>query len=186
MGRSARSKAGLRVRQPLASVMVKTRSLQEMGYLELIRPQVLEELNIKELHGLEDDSYVYRQALEAADGQTEATLSVDHYWVAMEGGYAVVVDAQITPVLAEEGVARDVVHHIQNLRRDAQFELTDRIVTYFQAPDEIARVINGQFAAYIRQETLSQELVSGSSSDAAKSETVKVEKLEVTLGVKRV
>jgi isoleucyl-tRNA synthetase len=47
MGRSARSKAGLRVRQPLASVMVKTRSPQELGYLELIRPQVLEELNIK-------------------------------------------------------------------------------------------------------------------------------------------
>ena len=186
MGRSARSKAGLRVRQPLASVMVKTRSPQELGYLELIRSQVLEELNIKELHGLEDDSSIYRQALEAAGDQTEATLSVDHHWVAIEGGYAVAVDAQITPVLAEEGVARDVVHHIQNLRRDAQFELTDRIVTYFQAPDEIARVINGQFAGYIRQETLSQELVSGPSSDATRSETVKVEKLEVTLGVKRV
>ena len=103
-----------------------------------------------------------------------------------DGPYAVAVETVITPDLAEEGVARDVVHHIQNLRRDAEFELTDRIVTYYQAPDEIASVITGQFAGYIRQETLSDELVSAPPGDAAKTETVKVEKLDVTLAVKRV
>ena len=103
-----------------------------------------------------------------------------------DGPYAVAVETVITPDLAEEGVARDVVHHIQKLRRDAEFELTDRIVTYYQAHDEIANVITGQFAGYIRQETLSDELVSALPSDAAKTETVKVEKLEVTLGVRRV
>ena len=186
MGRSARSKAGLRVRQPLASIMVKTRTPEETGYLDLIRPQVLDELNIKELQGLDNDTAVYRQALEAAGDQAEAVLAVDHHWVALEAGYAVAVDAEITPELAEEGVARDVVHHIQTLRRNAEFELTDRIVTYYQAPEEIAKIITGQFAGYIKQETLSEELVSGAPNDAAKSETVKVEKLDVTLGVKRV
>ena len=81
---------------------------------------------------------------------------------------------------------QDKVHHIQNLRRNAEFELTDRIVTYYQAPDAIASVINGRFAGDIREETLSEELVSGSLGDAVRSETVKVDKLEVTLGVKRV
>ena len=186
MGRAARSKAGLRVRQPLASVLVKTRSPAENSYLDLVRPQVLEELNIKELQAIGDDSVLYRQAVEAAGDQTETVVSVDHHWVSLEGGYAVAVDANLTPGLAEEGLARDVVHHIQNLRRNAQFELTDRIVTYYQAPEEIARVINGQFADYIREETLSEELVSGPPNDAVKSETVKVDKLELTLGVKRI
>ena len=186
MGRSARSKAGLRVRQPLASVLVKTRTPEEKSYLALVTPQVLEELNIKELQVLEDDSPLYRQAAEAAGDQTETVVSVDHHWVSLEGGYAVAVDAGLTPELAEEGLARDVVHHIQNLRRNAEFELTDRIVTYYQAPDAIASVINGRFAGYIREETLSEELVSGSLGDAVRSETVKVDKLEVTLGVKRV
>ena len=186
MGRSARSKAGLRVRQPLASMLVKTRSPEEKRYLELVRPQVLEELNIKELQALEEDSALYLQAIQAAGDQTEPIVSVEQHWVSLEGGYAVALDANLTPGLQEEGVARDVVHHIQNLRRDAQFELTDRIVTYYQAPGEIAQVITGQFASYIRQETLSEELVSGSPNDAVKSETVKVENLEVTLAVKRV
>ncbi|PKB80903.1 MAG: isoleucine--tRNA ligase [SAR202 cluster bacterium Io17-Chloro-G9] len=186
MGRGARSKAGLRVRQPLASVSVKTRSPEEKSYLELVRPQVLEELNIKELQVLDDDSDLYRQAVQAAGDQTETVVSVDHHWVSLEGGYAVAVDANLTPDLAEEGLAREVVHRIQNLRRDAQFELTDRIVTYFQAPDDIARVMNGQFADYILQETLTEELVPGTLEDAAKSETVKLEGQDVILAVKRV
>ena len=49
MGRAARSKAGLKVRQPLAEVVVKTRTDAEMEYLGQVRPQILEELNIKEL-----------------------------------------------------------------------------------------------------------------------------------------
>ena len=150
MGRAARSKAGLRVRQPLASIMVKTRTPEEKGHLDLIRLQVLEELNIKELHGLDDDSAVYRQALEAAGGQTEAVLAVGQHWVALEGGYAVALDTEITPELADEGVAREVVLHIQNLLSKAEFELTERIRTHSQAPAEIAVVINSLFAASLR------------------------------------
>ena len=98
----------------------------------------------------------------------------------------VAVDGTITPELAEEGLARELVHRIQNLRRAADFEVTDRIVTYYQAPDEISRVMTGNFADYIRQETLSKELVAGAPQDGAKSESLKVEGMEVTLGVRRV
>ena len=185
MGRSARSKAGLRVRQPLASVSVKVRSAGEAGYLDLIRLQVLEELNIKELHTLDDYSPLYRQAVEAAGDQTEVTVAVGEHWVSLDGGYAVAVDSQLTPDLAEEGLAREVVHRIQNLRRDAKFELTDRIITYFQGPEDISNVMNGQFADYIRQETLTERLTPGTLEDADKTETVKLEGQELTLAVKR-
>ena len=186
MGRNARSKSGLKVRQPLASVAVKTRNPEERGYLQMVQPQVLEELNIKSLVVLEDDSELYLQAREEAGDRTEVTIPVDHYSVALEGGYMVAVDSTITPELAEEGLARELVHRIQNLRRSSQFELTDRIVTYYDAPAEIGSVMQGNFAAYIRQETLSEDLVAGPPREGAASEDSKVEGMEITLGVRRV
>ena len=186
MGRNARSKSGLKVRQPLASVAVKTRNPEERGYLQMVQPQVLEELNIKSLVVLEDDSELYLQAREEAGDRTEVTIPVDHYSVALEGGYMVAVDSTITPELAEEGLARELVHRIQNLRRSSQFELTDRIVTYYDAPAEIGSVMQGNFSAYIRQETLSEDLVAGPPQEGAASEDSKVEGMEITLGVLRV
>ena len=161
MGRGARSQAGIKVRQPLASVAVKTRTPDDRDYLALVQGQVLEELNIKELRELDESSNLWQRAQQEAGGQLEAMVQLDDHVVALEGGYAVAVDITITPELAEEGLARELVHRIQNLRRAADFEVTDRIVTYYQAPDEISRVMTGNFADYIRQETLSKELVAG-------------------------
>ena len=186
MGRGARSKAGIKVRQPLASVAVKTRSDDEREYLDLIRPQLLEELNIKELTVLDDSSDLLQQAQRSAGDQPEAIVRLGDYTVALEGGYAVCIDGAITPELAEEGLARELVHRIQNLRRSADFEVTDHIITYYQAPEEIAKVMTGRFGEYIRQETLSEELVSGPTQDGAHTETSKVAGAEVTLGVRRV
>ena len=191
MGRGVRSKAGIRVRQPLASVMVKTRTPAEEKYLDMIKPQVLDELNIKEMKGLDDDlalrAETLVETLTASNDQTEGVFDAgDNHWVALEGGYMVALDTRITAELKEEGLAREVVHRIQNLRRAAQFELTDRIVSYYQAPEEITRVLTGSFADYIRQETLTEELVAGPPPDEAKAETTKVEGVEVTLGVRRV
>ena len=185
MGRAARSKAGLKVRQPLANVAVKTRTPVERDYLRQVAPQVLEELNIKEVQALEDDSDLFRQARAEAGDQAEATVTVGQYTVSLEAGYMVAVDGAITPELAEEGLARELVHRIQNLRRSAKFEVTDRITTYYEAPEELARVMTGAFSGYIVEETLSNQLVAGLPDDGATSETVKIEGQEVTLGVLR-
>ena len=184
MGRAARSKAGLKVRQPLAIVAVRTRMAEEQEYLHLVKPQVLEELNIKDLRVL-DDSTLYQQAQQVAGDQAEAIVAVDNWAIALEGGYMVALDTMLTGELKAEGLARELVHRIQNLRRNAQFELTDRIITYYQGPDEVASVMR-RHGHYICQETLSESLVSGAPEDGAKAETQKVEGMEVTLGVKRV
>ena len=185
MGRSARSKAGVKVRQPLAAVAVMTRSPAERQHLDLVKPQVLEELNIKELSHLEASSDVVRQAQESAGDRGETVVQLDGYAVALDSGYAVAVALTVSPELAEEGLARELVHRIQNLRRAADFEVTDRIVTYYDAPEPIASVMTGAFAGYIREETLSEELQAGPPRDGAKVETSKVEGAEVTLGVRR-
>ena len=214
MGRGARSRAGVKVRQPLMRVLVKTRLPDEVDYIELVLPQILDELNIKELevirhagNGSDDvGGRIYLRALEAAglpaapdggsprvateDGlgrgasQVEAIVQLDHYWISLEGGYMVAVDTSMTPDLAEEGLARELVHRIQNLRRGASFEITDRIVTFYRGPVTVAEVMS-KYADYIRQETLSDELIDGVPAEGAHSEQQKLGGEGVVLGVKR-
>ena len=185
MGRAARSRAGLKVRQPLASAVVKPRTPDEGESLRQVQAQVLEELNIKELRVVGDDLSLYQQAQQAAGDQVEAVVTVDHYSVALEGGYMVAVDSNVTPEMAEEGLARELAHRIQNLRRAAGLELTDRIAAFYQGPEPIGLVMR-HHADYICQETLADELVAGVPGDGAETETQKVEGMEITLGVKRV
>ena len=185
MGRSARSKAGLKVRQPLAEVLVKTRTDAEVNYLTQVRPQILEELNIKELRAINGDQSLYSQAQEAAGDDSDTVVSVNGYSAALEAGYMVAVDARLTPELADEGLARELSHRIQNLRKSARFEITDRIVTYYQGPDAVSRVMSVH-GDYIKQETLSDDLLAAAPGDDAQAETAKIEDMEVTLGVRRV
>ncbi|MBO20499.1 MAG: isoleucine--tRNA ligase [Chloroflexi bacterium] len=187
MGRGARSKAGLKVRQPLANVFVKVRVPAERDYIDQVRPQVLEELNIKDIQVIEDDAPLVKQAQEEAGDQTETIVSVDNFTASLDGDYMVAVDGAITPELAEEGLAREVVHRIQGMRRSANFDVTDRIVTYYQGPSEFMTVMQGAFANYIRDETLSTQLVDGApeADNGASTESSKVEGMEITLGVRK-
>ncbi|MDE2781111.1 MAG: isoleucine--tRNA ligase [Chloroflexota bacterium] len=191
MGRAARSRAGVKVRQPLAEVRVWGHA----GHLRQVQGQILEELNIKQLTVLdkfEGEAQAYfdtvRDATQASNkGEFDGRglQQVDDYWVSVEPGCLVALDTRVSPDLADEGLAREIAHRIQGLRRTAQFDLTDRIVTYYQGPDDVARVM-ATHADYISQETLSEELVAGSLGDAEGSETQQFEGMEVTLAVKRV
>ena len=151
-----------------------------------MRPQVLEELNIKDIQVIHDDDPLVRRALEQAGGQTETVVTVDSYTVSLEGGYMVAVNRAITPELAEEGLAREIVHRIQGLRRSANFDVTDRIVTYYQGPSKLVALMQGAFSDYIREETLSTVLVDGPPDSETATETSKVVDMEVILGVQRV
>ena len=191
MGRAARSKAGLKVRQPLASVLVRVRLPAEREYINQVRPQVLEELNIKDIQVIADDDPLAQRAWEEAGGQSSETIvAVDSYTISFEGGYMVAVDGAITPELAEEGLAREIVHRIQGMRRSSKFEVTDRIVTYYQGPEEFVKVMEGPFSGYIRDETLSTQMVDGAppteTGTEATAESANLDGMEVTLGVQRV
>ena len=126
-----------------------------------VRPQILDELNIKDIELLDDDAPLLLQAQEQAGGEPEATVTVGHYTASLEAGYLVAMNGEITPELAEEGLARELVHRIQGLRRAANFEVTDRIETWYDGPDELAGVMRGSFSAYIQEETLSNLVEAG-------------------------
>ena len=185
MGRAARSKAKLKVRQPLASVVVRTRTPDEAQYLDWVSGQILEELNIKELHTVGAEPDLYDQALSAAGDNAEAIVSVEGFSASLESGYMVAIDTRITPELADEGLARELAHRIQNLRKNARYEITDRIITYYQGPSDIVRVMDDH-QAYIMQETLSEALLAQEPDPDASSESQSIEGMEVVLGVRRV
>jgi isoleucyl-tRNA synthetase len=105
------------------------------------------------------------------------------YAVAEDKGIVVAVDVTITPALAREGLARDIVRRIQTLRKEADFQLADRIVTFYDGDDEVQAVLE-EWSEYIAAETLSVELVAGPVPDRVnKKESFRLEGHALTLGV---
>ena len=168
LGRAARSQAGIKVRQPLARVMVKVESSKERESLESLMLQVLEELNVK--------------GLEFVDDVTE--LDKPGYVVSSEGGYKVAVPTEIPPQLAAEGMAREVVRRLQAMRRSAGFDIADHIITYYQGEAYVRQVME-DFADYIKQETLSQQLIEGVPGEGVFTERYKLSGYDILLGVER-
>ncbi|MFK7781872.1 isoleucine--tRNA ligase, partial [Psychroserpens sp.] len=82
---------------------------------------------------------------------------IEGWLVASSGALTVALDVTITEELQKEGIARELVNRIQNLRKDSGFELTDRIVVQFQKDEQIINAINKNLE-YIKTETLTDEL----------------------------
>jgi isoleucyl-tRNA synthetase len=103
-----------------------------------------------------------------------------------DSGYVVVLDTTLTPELVNEGLAREVIRRVQNLRKTADFELNDHIdIVYSNATTGIQTALD-QFSAYISSETLADSLTSGDVSGEFESETVELKGESLTIGVKRV
>jgi len=168
LGRAARSQAGIKVRQPLAKVVVSVSSGDERESLEKLKPQVLEELNVKGLEFVDD----------------VAELDKPGYVVSSEAGYTVAVPTEISPELVAEGMAREIVHRLQTMRRSAGFDIADYIITHYQGEAYIRQVM-ADFSNYIKQETLSRQLIEGVPEEGVFTESHKVGGYDILLGVKR-
>lgn len=77
--------------------------------------------------------------------------------VASEGSITVALDIHITPELKSEGIAREMVNRIQNLRKDSGFEVTDKIIVTILNDGIVEKAININLD-YIKTETLSEEI----------------------------
>jgi isoleucyl-tRNA synthetase len=82
---------------------------------------------------------------------------IEGWLVASSGAITVALDVTLTDELKNEGIARELVNRIQNLRKDSGFELTDRIAVQFQKDEQIINAINNNID-YIKTETLTDEL----------------------------
>ena len=179
LGRSARAAANLRVRQPLAELVVDLATDRERAALAVIESQLLDELNVKRVRPAEEVGGLLaaqvkpnykalgprfgRQmkqvaaAIAAADpmeladractggpvnvGEFELqaddllveTVPRAEYAIASEPGCQVGVLKELTDELRAEGMVREAVHMINNLRRESGFDIADRITLYLTA-----------------------------------------------------
>ncbi len=231
LGRAARAKAQIKVRQPVARVLLKPRTPEEADSLRKNANLVLEELNAKALDLLDDETAVVsydvkpnlpvlgkkygaevaaiRSGLSAVapsevaeavrrgrsvtvagkDLEPEDILlqaqDAEGFAAAQEAGYTVAVTTAITPELADEGLARELVRRIQDMRREAGFDLADRITTWVLGDGDVARVLDSQ-GEYIRAETLSTELLAGEPPAGTHHAEQDLEGTKVSIGVRRV
>ena len=82
---------------------------------------------------------------------------IEGWLVANQGAMTVALDVTISEPLRSEGIARELVNRIQNLRKDSGFEVTDRIEVFLQADKNIENAIKLNLE-YIKLETLTDEL----------------------------
>ena len=82
---------------------------------------------------------------------------IEGWLVANEGALTVALDVTITDDLKGEGIARELVNRIQNLRKDSGFDVTDRIDVLLQKDENIVDAVKTNIE-YIKTETLTEEL----------------------------
>ena len=214
-----RRKVNIKVRQPLATLMVPVADERQAAMLRTMADLILSEVNVKEMRIVTDEDGVMVKrvkpdfkklgkklgkqmkaaaaalaALSQADiarltregsitldlDGAEATIEVADVdivsedipgWeVATDGTVTVALDVTVTDELRREGIARDVVNRIQNLRKERGFNITDKIRLQF-APNPATDEALDTFADYISRQVLATELsvapVDESDSDAA-------------------
>lgn len=169
LGRAARAKAAIKVRQPLAKALIKVKSVSEKNALQKLSYQILDELNVKEIEFSE---------------RMETISDKQGYVWAAEGDYGVAVATDLSPDLKAEGIAREVVRRLQTMRRSANLDITDHIITYYQGDESIQKMIK-EFADYIKQETLSRELIPASPPKESYIEKYHISEYEILLGIKK-
>jgi isoleucyl-tRNA synthetase len=85
------------------------------------------------------------------------THQKEGYQVEREGGLAVAISTALTPELVSEGLARELVHHIQNTRKAADFQIDDRIRLRVAGPSEVAEML-AVHGEWVKKETLASSL----------------------------
>ncbi len=203
--RSMRSRSGLKVRQPLTRIAIPV-SDHGQDLIERTRDVILEEINVKEIEFIDDDSPLVQKratpnfkrlgprfgkavnavanriramtkeeilkleshgSFQTEVGGNTVTIEIADVSVAakdIEGwmfesrdGLTVALDTALTPDLIEEGLAREFVNRVQNMRKDAGLEVTDRIRIAIKADDNLARAILN-LSDYVMSETLAVAL----------------------------
>jgi len=202
-----RRKEKLKVRQPLAKIMVPvlTKGFQEQ--FDSVKNIILSEVNVKEVEFLTDAAGIISKKIKAnfktlgpkygklmkqisgeiagfnqqdisrlektgnydlsINGETISlsledveiqTEDVPGWLVASESGLTIALDINLTEELKQEGIAREFINKIQNIRKESDFEVTDRIKLKIQKHDFYnSAVLN--FSEYITNQTLASELI---------------------------
>lgn len=201
-----RNQIDINVRQPLAKIILPMKE-DERLVVEAVREIILDEVNVKEIEYVDDDSGIVSKTarpnfpvlgkrlgkrmkpvaaairdlsttdisnlekdglihIDLEDGTSvKITLEeveiqrigLEGWSVETEEGITVAVDTELTPELLQEGLSREFVNRIQNMRKEADFEVTDRISIGFAGSDELKQAVQATIET-IKSETLAEEV----------------------------
>lgn len=110
------------------------------------------------------------------------TAQTEGYVSESDGETSVVLDTNLTPELIEEGFVREIISKIQTMRKEAGFEVMDKIVVYAHGNDKIQDVMKAH-EDEIKSEVLADEMVLGQTDGYVKEWNINKE--AVTMGVKK-
>ena len=108
---------------------------------------------------------------------------VEGWLVSSEGEMTVALDTYLTPELTQEGMAREFVNRVQNLRKDSGFDVTDHIGISVSTTSKLLLEALLTHSNYIRQETLAETLTTDANSQFSEAEPARVEILDETATV---
>jgi isoleucyl-tRNA synthetase len=231
--RAMRAKSNLKVRQPLKKIMVVV-SENNKGALSSMKDVILDEVNIKELVVLNNDSEIVNKSAKpnfksigpkfgkkvnkianaiksfsskeiaelelgktvpvAIDGEeiniskedAEIVSSEITGWIVeSEEGVTAAIDTELTNELISEGLAREFVNRIQNMRKDSGFDVTDRIKIKFTGSKELVDAVNS-FRSYVSNETLAEKLINDDNFNGGASQNWKIGELECSIQLEKI
>ncbi|MBI4975778.1 isoleucine--tRNA ligase [Candidatus Peregrinibacteria bacterium] len=225
LGHGVRSKAKIKVRQPLSKVSIALPKGINSEFVKSQEEVILEELNVKnleiigeaselatyyaianakvlgpkygsdvqfviqqlkkgEFEMLEDGSVKVGNFILIGDEVEIGFKGKEGYDAESSGGIVVALDTQITDDLKKEGYARDVVRCIQEMRKEANYQVDDRITVLVEAKGGVSDAIT-QFADYIRTETLATELEQSGDMDWDMEKNVEIADESVKIAIKK-
>ncbi|MBN2532728.1 MAG: isoleucine--tRNA ligase [Spirochaetales bacterium] len=113
------------------------------------------------------------------------TEPLEGYATSTEQDVVIAIHTDIPEDLVLEGLAREIVRRVQNLRKEADLEMDDRIVTVYKAEGDLAKAIDA-FSDYISRETLSTSLTEGTpNKENVWTISTKIEGMQLTVGISR-
>ena len=161
-----RDESGIKVRQPLSELRI-INSLSEIDekYLDLIR----DEVNVKNV--VVETRFI------------ASNVDVETQGFASNGELKVEIDTEITEDLKQEGVKRELVRFINNLRKNANLTIQDKVIIYFQTESSEINNVFAKFEKDIKKDCLAQNIQNSLSDDSDIDTKVKIEDNEVWLGL---
>jgi isoleucyl-tRNA synthetase len=230
-----RRKEKIKVRQPLARIIVPVLSERFRKQFEAIENIVLSEVNVKAVEYLTDASGIIKKkikpnfktlgpkysklmkqiaAMVTAMDQVQiatferegsfdtliegepvrlvtedveiVTEDIPGWQVASEGNLTVALDIHVSPELKLEGIARELINRIQNLRKDSGFEVTDKIELTIGNRPELAEALE-KYGDYICTQTLAVQLKLVDISEISEDQIFEIDPgLETSIAVKKI
>jgi len=230
--RAMRAKSNLKVRQPLSKIMVVVDKTHQAAIKDM-QDVILDEVNIKELVVLTDDSGIVNKSAKGnfksigpkfgkkvnlvanaikefgkqeiadleAGKNVEVKIGDESFLVSWEDveiisseitgwvveseeGVTVAIDTELTEDLLAEGIAREFVNRIQNMRKDNGFEVTDKIKIKFSGDGKIIKAIES-FNNYVSSETLAENITTVNSFNGSTKQDWKIGDYQCSIQIEK-